>query len=124
MTSWFLRSTSILLREMLMKFRLDLAFQIVSHKIMRWFTPYYFILLFISNSFLTNDGLFYRILLTAQSAFYLIGIIGLYAADIKKIKPPLLLKVGHYFLMYNYAFLVGTLKGMFSKSSSFWEKVR
>jgi cellulose synthase/poly-beta-1,6-N-acetylglucosamine synthase-like glycosyltransferase len=125
MISWFLKSTAILLKEMLLKLRFDLIFQIVSHKIFRWFTPFFFLIFFISNIFVWKDGLFYKLFLIAQIAGYLMGILGLYISGRQKKKPPLLLGAMQYFLMYNYAFMIGILAGLIpDKASHKWEKVR
>jgi len=125
MISWFLKSTGILLKEMLLKLRFDLIFQIVSHKIFRWLTPFFFLIFFISNIFVWKDGLFYKLFLIAQIAGYLMGILGLYISGRQKKKPPLLLGAMQYFLMYNYAFMIGILAGLTpDKASHKWEKVR
>lgn len=125
MISWFLKSTAILLKEMLLKLRFDLIFQIVSHKIFRWFTPFFFLIFFISNIFVWKDDLFYKLFLITQIAGYLMGILGLYISGRQKKKPPLLLGAMQYFLMYNYAFMIGILAGLIpDKASHKWEKVR
>lgn len=123
--SWFIRSSMTLLKEMFLNFRLDLIFQIVSHKFLRWLTPYFFITFFISNILLWKRGLFYQSILIAQILIYLMGLLGLYMSEMRKKKPPLILGAMHYFLMFNYAFLIGVIKGVLpGESSSAWEKVR
>lgn len=126
MTSWFIRSALVLLKEMLLKLRFDLAFQIISHKLIRWITPYFFIALLLSNIALWQQGLGYQLFLIIQILAYSMGILGWYISDIKKKKPPFLLKGMHYFLMFNYAFFIGIIKGIFSgnDTSAAWEKVR
>lgn len=126
MVSWFLKSTVILLKEMLLKRRLDLVFQVISHKILRWFSPYFFISFFISNCLITGQGAFYRWILLIQILFYLTGASSLYICEtLGKDKNPVLLKLTNYFLIFNYGFLAGTIKGIFfPQNSSAWEKTR
>ncbi len=125
MVSWFTKSTLLLIKEMFLKLRFDLAIQIISHKLMRWFTPYFFILLFISNAFLIENNGAWRLIFLIQAGIYIVGIIGIYQISIKKKKPHIFVGAVYYFLMYNYAFLIGTIKGIFPASTSaFWEKTR
>jgi len=126
MVSWFLKSTGILLKEMALKFRLDLIFQVISHKILRWFCPYFFMIFFISNCLITDKGAIYCLILLMQIVFYLTAASSLYLCrTLKKDKIPTFLKLTNYFLIFNYGFLAGTIKGIFPlRSSSAWEKAR
>jgi cellulose synthase/poly-beta-1,6-N-acetylglucosamine synthase-like glycosyltransferase len=125
MVSWFLKSSLILAKEMIYKFRIDLLFQLVSHKILRWFMPYFFIALFSANCSLIGRSLFFKLSLLVQLSIYFGGLAGLYITQAQKNKPPVLLGALYYFIIYNYAFLIGTLKGILSRQiSSSWEKVR
>ncbi len=122
MTSWFVKSSLLLSREMVAKARIDLLLQLISHKFLRWFTPYFLILAFCSNLFLWREAASYRIFFIVQCGLYLLGLSGVFLADVRKKKPPLIMGAMHYFLMYNYAFLIGTIKGMgLGKTSSTWE---
>jgi cellulose synthase/poly-beta-1,6-N-acetylglucosamine synthase-like glycosyltransferase len=125
-TSWFIKSSFILLKEMFSKSRFDLAFQIISHKVLRWLTPCFFIVLFLSSAALFNEGISYSSLFLAQAFGYILGGLGWYLSEIKKRKPPLIMKIAHYFLMYNYAFLIGLVKGIFywRLDSAVWDKTR
>lgn len=123
--SWFLKSALILLKEMLYKLRIDLIFQLISHKILRWFMPYFLMALLCANCLLIGQSLFFKLSLLSQGLIYFGGLIGMYIVEVQKKKPPALLGALYYFIIYNYAFLIGTLKGMFSpQKSSSWEKVR
>ncbi len=125
MVSWFTKSTLLLIKEMFFRLRFGLMLQIISHKLMRWFTPYFFIMLFISNVFLIENSGIYPIIFIIQIFAYTSGLIGIYQIGIKKKKPHFFYGAAYYFLMYNYAFLIGTIKGMFpAKTSSSWEKTR
>jgi cellulose synthase/poly-beta-1,6-N-acetylglucosamine synthase-like glycosyltransferase len=112
MVSWLIKSAASLLKEMLFKWRLDLVYQLISHKFLRWLTPFFLLSLFISNALILNINGFFKIFFILQSGFYLYGLLGLILSQVLKIKIPAILGFGHYFIMYNYAFLIGVLKGM------------
>jgi len=123
--SWFLKSSIILMKEMFLKFRFGLIFQIISHKLLRWFSPYFFIAIFISNFILLRENPFYLSAFIFQISILLNGMLGYYISKTKKKKTPLILGISHYFIMFNYGFIIGTIKGLIpSKTSSYWEKVR
>lgn len=126
MVSWFLKSSLILLKEMALKSRPDLIFQVISHKILRWFSPYFFITFFFSNCLIAGKGRLYYLILLAQILFYLTAASSFYLCkSAGKNKIPLILKLTNYFLIFNYGFLAGTIKGIFSlNSSSAWQKAR
>ena len=126
MVSWFMKSSGILLKEMALKFRLDLVFQIVSHKILRWFSPYLFIILFISNCLILDKGALYCLTLFMQTLFYLTAAGSLYLCkNLKRDKISAFLKLTNYFLIFNYGFLAGTIKGILPlRNSSAWQKAR
>lgn len=122
--SGFLKSSFFLLKEVLCPFRGLLIFQLISNKILRWFSPYFLILLFFSNLALYKARPFYSIFFSMQILFYFIAVIsGVY---LKKSGGRLhkLLGMPFYFLTFNYAFLVGTWEGLFFGHKSFWEKAR
>ena len=53
------------------------SWSILSHKILRWLTPFLMISLFSSNLFLFNSGQFYTVAFVGQVVFYLLAIAGL-----------------------------------------------
>lgn len=126
MVSWFLKSSFILLKEMFLKLRFDLMLQIISHKLLRWFSPYFFIALFILNLLLWKGPFIYSVFLIIQIFLYLIGILGILISGSEKKKAHFILGVMQYFMMFNYAFAIGTFKSLFSRKtlSPNWEKVR
>ncbi|MFH2145336.1 MAG: glycosyltransferase family 2 protein [Candidatus Omnitrophota bacterium] len=122
--SWFFKSAFILLKEMFWPLQIFLIWQVISHKILRWLSPYFLLGVFFSNLFLCNTHPGYRIFFYAQSTFYLMAACGWFYLDKRKKQLPLLLKLPTYFLMFNYAFFLGTLRGIFLKQKPVWEKVR
>ncbi|MFH1061590.1 MAG: glycosyltransferase family 2 protein [Candidatus Omnitrophota bacterium] len=122
--SWFWKSALILLGEMLHPFRGFLIFQVISNKILRWLSPYFLILLFISSLRLAAMNNFYALFFQLQVFFYSLAVfsgIFLSSSDNKFLK---LLKMPFFFIVFNYAFLIGTIEGLFLKQNPFWKKVR
>lgn len=125
MVSWFLKSSFILLKEMFSKRYFILILQLISHKLLRWFSPYFFLLLLISNGMLWDMGFIYRLLFIIQTAFYAMGLGAIYMSKVLKRKPSFVIGIAQYFLVFNYAFLVGTIRGLISFGvHAHWEKVR
>lgn len=53
-----------------------ISFSMLSHKILRWLTPFFLIVLFLSNVFLLPKGVFYQIIFGCQILFYVLAAIG------------------------------------------------
>ena len=95
--------------HLLNPFRNPMLFAAVfSHKILRWLTPYFMLLLFAANCFLLPEGRFYTGFFYMQTAFYCLGIIG-YAAEKIRVRIPVAGQV-FSFLLANAGFFLGVLK--------------
>jgi len=103
MVSWFLKSSIILLKEMTLKLKFGLIIQMVSHKFLRWFSPYFFMAILISNFMLWREGITYFSFLIFQIFIYLMGILGIYISRVQKKKIPFILGVIEYFIIFYYA---------------------
>lgn len=94
-----------------------LLFEYISHKLLRWFIPFFLIGVFVSNLFLLNL-LFYQICLLLQLAFYTCALCGIISkAKIKIFSIPL------YFCIVNAAAFIGFFKGIVGGQSCIWEPV-
>jgi len=125
MVSWLSQSAALLLKEMLSSLRIDLAFQLISHKFMRWLTPFFLIALFITSAMAVDNNLFFKLIFFLQLSFYSFGILAMIMLKFTKRKLPLPLGLAHYFIIYNYAFTVGLVKAIFpSRKYHIWEKSR
>jgi hypothetical protein len=107
---------------MLSPFKPGLIFRMISHKLLRWFSPYFFISLFFASFFLLKQGFFFKVIFISQSIFYVFGALGWLLKERKKARIPLALKIPFYFLVVNYAFLAGTVAAARQKQRPFWEK--
>lgn len=76
------------------------SWQLLSHKLFRWLTPFAMLLLFVSNLFLWTKGLFYQIALVSQAAMYAAGLLAL-SIDRSSVWKPI--KLAGYFLLGNAA---------------------
>lgn len=85
------------------------AWAILSHKLLRWLTPYFLLLLFAANVSLV-DRPFYRFTLGVQTGFYLIGGIG-YILDRYRVRVPVLSTI-YAFCLMNVGVSVGVAKAI------------
>ncbi len=76
------------------------------HKIGRWLTPIFLILLFFSNIFLIDQGWGYFALMAGQLAFYMLGFLGFLGVQI------LYSSQVYSFLLANLGFLFGLIKAI------------
>lgn len=94
------------------------SFCLVSHKLIRYFAPWFMIFALVSNVFLYKHDL-YMGLLIVQVLFYLLALIG-----ITKVSVPGLgkfTKVPSYFVLSNAAFFVAIIKLFKGESMAMWK---
>ncbi|MCI0475083.1 MAG: hypothetical protein L0Y55_02440, partial [Anaerolineales bacterium] len=109
------------LKGMLNPFRGLAAIQFISHKVLRWLSPFFMIL-----AFLTNLGLlhltFYQVLFGAQIIFYLLAGIGFAMLRFGKHWWPL--QVPFYFCFANATSLGGFWRYITGTQPATWTKAR
>ena len=81
----------------------------VSHKLIRWFSPLFLILIFLTNSLLINQSNMYLFMFCSQILFYLFGLI------ISPIR---------YFLKVNIASFLAITDWLLGKKQDTWEVIR
>jgi len=123
LATWNLKSTLMLLREALQKKRLLTAFILFSHRFLRYTTPLWLILIFISNIFLIKSSLIYFCVFVAQLILYAMAFLG-FVQEKTSGKAHLVFIVPFYFCMVNCAALNALIKNLFGKDENFWEKAR
>ena len=94
------------------------AFSLWSHKLLRWFVPYFLIALFVSNVFLAIHRP-YNIFLIAQMIFYGLSLTGVFI-EIRRFP----LSAVSSFCLVNLAALLGTLHCITQRSAGQWKTVR
>ncbi len=108
-------------RRILNPFRYrEIAISLWSHKLLRWFVPYFLMALFTSNIFLYHLH-FYRAVFLAQLVFYGTALVG-FALRNNRLAFPLFIPMS--FCIVNLASLVGTAKYLFGRKSGKWKPVR
>jgi len=93
-----------------------LSYQLFWHKLMRWFSPIFLILLFLSNWYWQPSG-GYQIFYKLQLCFYISGIIGI------NFKLPIIKTIA-YFLTINTAALKAIINFIIGKQAITWTKQR
>jgi len=96
-----------------------LAFQLLSHKLLRWLVPVFLMGIFASNCFLLNHPL-YQLALLLQVMFYLSACVGLLFQK-TGIKSKIFY-IPFYFCMVNTGALVGLWRNLSGKQTAIWEK--
>jgi cellulose synthase/poly-beta-1,6-N-acetylglucosamine synthase-like glycosyltransferase len=98
------------------------AFQMISHKVLRYLVPVFLLLILLANGMLLHEQLIYSVSFFAQVACYLLAALG-WAGD------KLGLKLGsfalpYYFILANTAIVMAFVKFMRGESRVVWQSVR
>lgn len=98
------------------------AWQLVSHKLLRWLVPLFLVLLLVSNIFILEMGFIYVIALAAQVAFYILAIVG--AVIRRKKELPRILYIPYYFCLVNLACAQGIFEAYAGRTYTTWSTAR
>jgi cellulose synthase/poly-beta-1,6-N-acetylglucosamine synthase-like glycosyltransferase len=102
-----------------------LAFEYVSHRVLRWtVTPFLLILAFILNAVIAiqTGEVFYTGLFICQCLFYTMALLG-WMMEKRQLKIKILF-IPYYFCMMNYAVIAGIRRYMRKGQSAAWEKAK
>ena len=91
----------------------------LSHKWLRWLTPIFLLLAFISSALLMNQGMFWWAIFGVQMIFYGLAALGWLRP---RSAMPLAIKLPFYFSMINLAALMGIWLGMTGQQKVTWKK--
>jgi len=94
-----------------------LFFQLISHKILRWFTPFFMGCVFLS-SMLLHDVPFFKAVLIMQLIFYVYALLGYVLKSTAA-----WLSLPMYFCMVNVAAGVGVVKGFLFEQGKTWDRL-
>ena len=94
------------------------SFEVFSHKVMRWATPWFLLGAVGFNAALAGQNRFYQLLLVVQIAFYLLPGVSWIAPGLRKIG---LLRIGIYFVEVNVAILHAALLTLSGRTILTWE---
>jgi len=99
-----------------------IAFQLISHKLLRWIVPAFAIIAFISNAFLFGTHIFYSLVFLGQVLFYGLAIAGFFME--KKGIHKIYFYLPLYFCTVNLASLISIFKVMRRENIVTWETKR
>lgn len=97
-----------------------IAFQLISHKLLRWFVPFYLMGLLVASILLAGERPF-AVILAAQIFLYLVALLSL-AAPLHRIWKPLGIPL--YFCTLNFAALISLFELLRGRNYIIWETVR
>jgi cellulose synthase/poly-beta-1,6-N-acetylglucosamine synthase-like glycosyltransferase len=96
------------------------GFAFLSHKVIRWFGPFFLIAALITNIFLAVGNIYYQIVLAAQILFYFIPVLdyllkktGIHISSFRLVT---------HFVSMNAALMIGFFRSMRSVRSGIWER--
>ena len=95
------------------------SFSFLSHKVIRWHGPFLLILIFVSNIFLFNTNIFFKITLIGQLLLFIIPFVDNSLRRIK-INLTLLRFITHFYFM-NLALLIGFFKFLKGVKTNIWQ---
>ena len=98
-----------------------LFFELLSHKVLRWLTPVFAVIVFIFTALLSLNGL-YTSFFVVQTVFYALGLLGFMFKN--QNNWPTLFFTPYYFCLLGYASIQGILDFLKGKSSVIWEPIR
>ncbi len=94
------------------------AWQFVSHKLLRALAPELLLALLVSNLLLAPRHPLWLALLAGQAAFYLVALIGAVSVPFRRTR---LGGIPFYFVMGHVAILYGSIKGLFNRQRVTWQ---
>ncbi len=92
---------------------------LLSHKILRWLTPFFMISLFISNIFLLNESWTYKFIFIGQIIFYTLAVLGFIGEIFKKAIP--IASTIFSFCVANIGMGIGVIKGLLGKAPAVYK---
>jgi len=85
------------------------AYMFLSHKLLRWLSPFLLLVLFLCSVFLIQKHIFYKLFLSAELLFITAAFCSV--------------KVCHYFLSMNLALFLGFCQSFFKEKNGAWKRV-
>ena len=94
------------------------AVQVISHKLMRWLAPWFFILLFVVSALTANQGFIYAISFIGQLFFYGIALAAQFLPNLREVGP---IKLIYFFVQVNIALLDAAVKFLAGQRMTTWK---
>lgn len=94
------------------------SFQVISHKLMRWLTPWFLLGFFLLNALLADNGIFYFLLFSGQLAFYGVAVVAHFLPHLQSIS---IIKLVYFFVQVNIALLDASIKFIAGQRMTTWK---
>jgi len=94
------------------------AFQVISHKLMRWLVPWFMLILLASSFFVYVHGPFYMLVFWSQVLFYLVAAMGMF---MPKLREHTFFKLPFFFVQVNLALADAGIRFLRGKRITMWE---
>lgn len=94
------------------------AFQVFSHKLMRWLAPWFFIGAFITNTMIASFNSFYALIFAAQCVFYGTAFIAHFLPHLREKSA---IKLVYFFVQVNIALIDAALKFITGHRMTTWK---
>lgn len=94
------------------------ALQVISHKLMRWLSPCFFIAFFLVSAVLADYGIFYGLIFVAQLAFYGISLAAHFLPGLRRVGP---IKLIYFFVQVHVALFDAALKFLSGQRMTTWK---
>jgi glycosyltransferase involved in cell wall biosynthesis len=94
------------------------SFQVISHKLMRWLTPWFLVVFFLLNALIADNGVFYFLLFMGQLAFYGIAVVAHFLPNLQSIS---IIKLVYFFVQVNVALLDASVKFLAGQRMTTWK---
>jgi len=97
------------------------SIQLWSHKVLRWLSGLFLLLIFALNIPLLEQGIVYIITMAGQGAFYLLAFWGFISEAVLNRQAPKLPHIAYYFCLSCYAMLKGVYSGLRGRTIVTWQ---
>jgi len=93
------------------------AFQVWSHKIMRWLAPWFLLGALLANAFILNLHAIYRLSLIAQVVFYALALLGAISTSARGVS---IVRIAYYFVATNVAVMQAGIAFLRGETMTSW----
>jgi glycosyltransferase involved in cell wall biosynthesis len=94
------------------------ALQVISHKLMRWLAPWFFILFFIVSALSANQGVVYAVAFIGQLFFYGLALAAQFLPNLREVGS---IKLIYFFVQVNIALLDAAVKFLAGQRMTTWK---
>jgi glycosyltransferase involved in cell wall biosynthesis len=94
------------------------AFQVFSHKLMRWLTPWFLVLSFLTNALVADSGLIYGLAFIGQLCFYGTGLVAHFLPSLQQLPA---VKIIYFFIQVNIALMDAGIKFLAGQRMTTWK---